>query len=389
MAGAAPAPGPPPPGGLARATERGVDMEELRRIGRERGKDEWVAAADFFEEYLEVLTAVQPDSFDSAELVALAAGAVDRGTAGEVADRLRLLVVDDLQDATESTVALLAAFAGRRVPIVGLGDPDVAADTFRGGEPELLGRFEERLGLPDTRRVVLTTVHRHAPAVRELVRSVSDRIGTALAGGQRRATSSADAPHGEVLAVVAASAPEQAAGLAQLLRRRHLVDGVAWRDAAVVVRTGALAEPLAQALVRGGVPAHTRATGRPLRDDPAARALLGVVATALGLTPLTPESAVELVTGPFGGLDRLALRRLRLALRAEELAGGGSRSAGALLVEALAAPNRLVTIDAPFARRAERLATSMQLVRERAEAGDSVEERVLLQWGGSATTRAV
>ncbi|MDQ1531046.1 MAG: hypothetical protein QOE37_1151, partial [Microbacteriaceae bacterium] len=363
---------------LARAVEHGLDPQDLRQLGVQRGRPEWVAAGEFWAEYLDVLTAIQPDAFDSAELAALAAAAVERGHGGEVADRLRLVVVDDLQDAGESTVGLLRALAARRTAIVAFGDPDVAADTFRGGEPDLLGRFEQRLGLRTAARLRLGTVHRHSGELRGFVRTITERIGTALAGPQREATA---APGGEpVRAIEAAGSGELALAVAHLLRQIHLDDGVPFTRQAVVVRSGAQAEPLARALEVAGVPAVVATTGLPLATDRAARALLDVVAIGLGVRPLTPESAVDALIGPFGGLDRLTLRRLRLALRVEELAGGGSRSAGELLVDALNAPNRLATVDAAFARRAARLAETLHSVRTGAADGASAEELLWLVW---------
>ncbi|GAA4736972.1 ATP-dependent DNA helicase [Amnibacterium soli] len=365
---------------FARCTERDVEWPELAALGEQRGRDEWRAAADFWREYLEVLPALQPDAFDSAELVALATAAVLQGRPGETAGRLRLVVVDDMQDLGESAVGLLAALAARGCAIVAFGDPDVAADTFRGGEPDLLGRFEQRFGIEAPARIVLRTVHRHPETVRRFVTKVTERIGTALAGPQRLATAR---PGGlPVLSVEADGPGALAARVAHLLRDRHLEHDVPFREQAVVVRSGALVEPLARALEIAGVPAITAGTAGDAGER-APRALLGVVAVALGLQPLTPETAAELVTGPFCGLDRLALRRLRLALRVEELGGGGARSAGELVVDALTAPARLATIDSPHVRRAARLAQTMQEVRELDAAGASAEDLLWHVWDAS------
>ena len=270
---------------FARAVEHGLVPEDLEELGHTHARPAWVAAARFWSEYYEVLTAVQPDAFDSAELAALAAAAVARGAGGGTAERLRLVVVDDLQDAGESTVQLLAALAARGVAVVAFGDPDVAADTFRGGEPDLLGRFESRLGLARAVRLRLRTVHRHPEAVRRFITTVTARIGTALAGPQRDARAAA-AGGTPVIAVEAAGAGELALAIAHRLRDRHLEHGVPFADQAVVVRSGAQAEPLARALEAAGVPAITATTGMPVSSDRAARALLDVVATAIGVAPL-------------------------------------------------------------------------------------------------------
>ncbi len=365
---------------FARCTERDVDPAALADLGVQLGRDEWRAAAEFWREYLEVLPAVEPDAFDSAELVALATAAVLRGRPGALAGRLRLVVVDDMQDLGESAVGLLAALAARGCAIVAFGDPDVAADTFRGGEPDLLGRFEQRLGIEAPARLRLGMVHRHPETVRRFVSKVTARIGTALAGTQRTATAR---PGGlPVLSVEAEGPGALAARIAHLLRERHLEHDVPFADQAVVVRSGALVEPLARALEIAGVPAVTAGTAGDAADR-APRALVEIVAVALGLAPLTPETAAALVTGPFCGLDRLALRRLRLALRVEELEGGGSRSAGELLVDALAAPHRLATIDTPHARRAARLAATLQRVRDLDAGGASAEDLLWHVWDAS------
>src|SRR5690606_3132201 len=110
---------------------------------------------------------------------------------------------------------------------------------------------------------------------------------------------------------------------------------IPWGELAVVVRSGATVPGIARALALAEVPTRTSLGARPLRDDLAARALLAVVNLGMARSTVDYENASELLLGPFGGFDRLGLRRLRLALRAEELAGGGNRSADDLIVEAL------------------------------------------------------
>jgi hypothetical protein len=97
----------------------------------------------------------------------------------------------------------------------------------------------------------------------------------------------------------------------------------------------------------------------------------------IGAVPLTPELATSLLLGPFGGLDALGLRRLRLSLRAEELAGGGIRPSGELLVEGLAAPGRFATIDSAPGRVAARLAETLAQL---AAADATIEELLWLAW---------
>ena len=370
---------------MARATEHGVAPAELARWGRESGRADWEAAARFIAEYHAVQAQSRPDQLDAAEFVSFAVHAIRAGTAGERVDRLRLLVVDDLQEATESTMAVLRALAERGVQLVAFGDPDVAANAFRGGEADAVGRFAAALGLAGGAQLVLDTVHRGGPELRALVSRTVERIGTAAAGPQRRAVvvAGAESPPEDdrppVATIVTATPSRHAAAIARVLREEHLLHGVPWSRLAVVVRSGAQVPELARALARAEVATRTTGRGTPLRDDPAPRALLALVDVGIGRRALDADTAAELLTGPFGGLDPLGLRRLRLALRHEELAGDGTRPGAELVAEALAAPGRLTTIEGRAARRAARLAETLAALRDAASAS-TIEELLWLAW---------
>ncbi|UAJ80955.1 ATP-dependent helicase [Leifsonia sp. ZF2019] len=364
---------------MARCAEHGVTPPRLSELGAITGRDEWRAAARFLAEYQDVVDSYRGGFVDSAELIASAVAVVREGGA---LDRLRVVLVDDAQEATVATLSLLRALAERGVAVVAFGDPDVASTTFRGAETGALGQLSLRLGVP-VERVVLGTAHRQTPELRELTARVTERIGTAAAGVQRLASAgrvgTADGP-AAVLRLQASSAPAEAARLARRLRERHLLDGVPWDDMAVVVRSGAHVPGLARALAVAEVPTKTSIAGRALRDDYAARQLITVAGVELGAVEATPQVATELLLGPFGGLDAVSLRRLRLALRQEELAGEGNRPGDELLVEALGDPTHLSLIDSSPARRAGRLAETLRAGREKAEAGATIEELLWHAW---------
>jgi superfamily I DNA/RNA helicase len=330
---------------MMRATEYGISPERLGELGRAHDRPQWVAAADFMVEYLEVVSASRPSHLDAAEIAQFAVAAIASESPGERVEALRLVVVDDLQEATESTLAILRALAARGIAVIAFGDPDVAANAFRGGEPDALGRLSSVLVVPGLETRVLEVAHRQGHALREFTAAVTERIGTAAAGSQRRAVPAGPDDARPLALALTATPGRQLAAIARELRERHLLHGVPWNDMAVIVRSGGQSANIRRALALAEVPARTTVGGTALRDDRAARALLTVVDVGIGRTPLDPALAVELLLSPFGGIDRLALRRLRLALRADELAGGGSRPSDALLVEALAAPGRFATID--------------------------------------------
>lgn len=365
---------------IGRATEYGVSTQELRELGVAHDRPEWVAASEFWVEYLAVVSSARASQLDSTELVQFAIAAVERGEAGASVNRLRVVVVDDLQEATRSTIELLRALASLGVTIIAFGDPDVAANAFRGGEPDALARLAPLLGLPTLRTLILGTVHRQGPALRAFTSRVTQRIGTAGAFGQREAVAAAVDDPQPVLRVVADSAARQWASIARQLREHHLLGGVAWRNMLVVARSGAQVPVIARALALAEVPTRTAVGGRALRDDHAASSLLSLVDVGIRRTPLTPAIATDLLLGPFGGLDSLAVRRLRLALRAEELAGDGNRSSDELLVDALAAPGRFSMIDNRTGRKADQLARTLEALRVAATADSTIEELFWLVW---------
>ncbi|MET0303777.1 MAG: PD-(D/E)XK nuclease family protein [Microbacteriaceae bacterium] len=394
---------------MARATEYGVDPDRLRELARTAGKPEWWAAADFMDEYVDVVSATRTAQLDSAELAQFAVAAIQAGDAGDRLDRLRLVIVDDLQEATESTLALLRALAARGLPIVAFGDPDVAANAFRGGEPDALGRFATVIGRPDAETIILEQVHGQAAPLRAVTAAVTTRIGTAAAGPQRRAGIVADTdtdtdahadadaegtpaavdtpatparpgptdPRPPLLRIEGTTPARTWAAIARVLREENLLHGTPWSQMAVVVRSGGAVPALARSLALAEVPTRTAVGGSALRDDSTALALLTLVDVGIGRTELTAAAADDLLTSPFGGLDRLALRRLRLALRTEELGGGGTRSSDELLVEALSSPTGFATIDHRTARTAGRLAATLDQLRTR-EA--TIEELLWYVW---------
>ncbi|HEY4153041.1 MAG TPA: UvrD-helicase domain-containing protein, partial [Pseudolysinimonas sp.] len=320
---------------MARATEYDVSSARLRELGRSTDRPAWVAAADFIDEYLEIVASSRASQLDPAELARFAVTAIQLGgssSSAEAADRvatLRLVVVDDLQEATESTLAMLRALHARGVAVIAFGDPDVATNAFRGGEPDALGRLSAVLGDPELGQLVLPTVHRQPATLRALTSAViaEGRLGTAAAGTQRQAPARVVASSSPVpLARIEATSPAREwAAIARLLREEHLDRDVPWSELAVIVRSSAHAPGIARALALAEVPTRTASGGVALRDETAARGLLALVELGVGRTELTAELATELLLSAYGGLDALGLRRLRLSLRAEELAGGGSR----------------------------------------------------------------
>ena len=174
---------------IARLSEHGWSTDQLRAAARDRARPEWAAIADFVDEYRRILGSSRPGQLDPAELVRAAVGLVREPVAG-MPPTPRLVVLDDAHDATPSGFDLVAALAAQGATVIALGDPDLATNTFRGAEPEALAHLPALLGWRDVQPIVLPLVHRHSAAVRGLAADVTQRIGAAAAGMQRRAVAS-------------------------------------------------------------------------------------------------------------------------------------------------------------------------------------------------------
>ena len=124
---------------------------------------------------------------------------------------------------------------------------------------------------------------------------------------------------GEVRVLLADSTSQEAAVVADTLRRAHLIDGVPWHRMAVLVRSASRQVPLLRrALVSAGVPIMVAGDEVPLAQEPGVRPLLTILKVALEPSALDEGVAEELLTGPFGGTDMLGVRRLRRALKIAE-----------------------------------------------------------------------
>lgn len=331
---------------LLRATERGQGPEDLVRLGRAHRRPEWVAAGRFgiqLEQSVLLRSAVGMEApqasapaVDAAGLVSAALDALvgDPGLLAAERARVRHLLVDDAQHLDAGAAELVRLLGTGAQETVVAGDPDQAVFGFRGADPAFLARLEGR-------RVLLRTTHRCAAAVARAVASVSERL--AGRGPQRGPEPRADAEPGSVGVRLLGTVAQEAATVADTLRRAHLVDGLGWAEMAVVVRSSARSlPPLRRALLAAGVPMSVPAAELPLGRQHAVAGFL-LALRALTADPEDPaafdrESALALLGSPLGRADPVSLRRLQRGLRRVELAVGGERDSADLVRELLLEP---------------------------------------------------
>lgn len=324
---------------LMRAVEHGLDAAGLAQLGRDHERPEWVAAARVLDEYDQVTALSRPGAFDPAWIISAAADLLEDDPAAltRVRAAVRFVVVDDAQELTRPALRLLRLLADDQAQVVLLADPDSAVQTFRGADPRLL--FDPGWSqLRDAPTIVLGTAYRTPEVVRAAVTRVAGRIGVLGRGVHRAAV--ADRAGGSVEVALVRSSIQEATLLAAALRRAHLQDGMPWREMAVIVRGSARAGTIRRVLATAGVPVSSATGAVPVRDEPAARALLGLLRISLRLAAhpdaeVSPDEATDLLLSPLGGSDAVRLRRLRRALRRHELDEGGSRTGDELLAAAI------------------------------------------------------
>jgi superfamily I DNA/RNA helicase/RecB family exonuclease len=313
---------------LLRAAERGLDGPALAGLGSQRGRDDWLAAGGFLRRYEARFDLAPVPAYDYAEIIriagALLGGADARGRERAAYD---VVCVDEYQDTDPAQEELLHALAGDGRELIAVADPDQSIYGFRGADVRAVSRFPERFRGPDggpARVVALGTCRRSGAVLLAASRRIAARLPATLAAenqgperGHRGLLPLRTADPGQLRIVVAASISQEAAVIADTLRRAHLMESIAWSSMAVLVRSGTRQlPPLQRALAAAGIPVTVAGDELPLAAEPGTKPLLTLLGCALRPRTLDEEAAVEMLTGPLGGTDALGVRRLRRALRA-------------------------------------------------------------------------
>lgn len=363
---------------LMRAQERGIGPAGLAALGAERNRADWVAAAGFLHDY-ESRFDLDPFAqvLDYAGLVRSAAALLENDDDLRRREREAhaVVLVDEYQDTDPAQVRLLRALAGDGRDLVAVGDPDQSIYAFRGADVRGILEFPDVFrtagGLPAP-QVELRTCRRSGPALLAASRAVAARLPAGRLGPGFRALlpdPAAVSGPGRVELRLAPTATAEAALIADVLRRAHLHDGLAWADMAVLLRsTPRSLAGLRRGLLSAGVPLAVPGDELPLAEEPVVRALLDLLAAALRPDRLDEDAVLALLGGPLVGADALAVRRLRRALREAEVAADGSLPAAQLLVRAVRGPTPARQLPERPARPLLRLRGLMSAVREAAGA---------------------
>jgi superfamily I DNA/RNA helicase/RecB family exonuclease len=369
---------------LQRAQERGLDGPALADLGARVGRADWEAAGGFLSSY-EGRFALDPSAevLDHSGLVQAAAGLLEGDDALREAERAAraVVLVDEYQDTDPAQVRLLQALAGGGRDLVAVGDPDQSIYAFRGADVRGILDFPDlfRTAAGDLAPVVeLRTSRRSGPVLLAASRAVASKLPAKVADPAYRALRSEAADPGRVEVRLAASPTGEAAVVADVLRRAHLHDGLAWSQMAVLVRsTPRSLAVLRRGLLAAGVPVAVPADEVPLAQEPVVRALLDLLRLALEPETADADGVLALLTGPLVRADALQVRRLRRALRRLDLAAGGSTGSDELLLAAV----RDDRVEAGVASRPlDRLHALLSAVRRAVGDDGTAEDALWAAW---------
>ncbi|GAB2551680.1 UrvD/REP family ATP-dependent DNA helicase [Leucobacter ruminantium] len=344
----------------------------------------------------------RPEELSSSALLRAAAGELRAGRA----EPPRLLLVDDAQELGEGQLALLAACAAAGSAVWVFGDPDVATAAFHGERTRMLTALTSELarrggvggggvtggvaGAEPEQAAVLGTVHRHGREIRELVRGLTARVGAAGAGAQRSAASGDAA--GRIDFARASSPAEQLGIVAHRMRSRRLgLEGgepLDWGGMAVLCRSRSEAARISRGLASHQVPTGVVAGGIVLREHRIVRDLVGLLQHALDIARLDAEGVLHLLGGPVGGLDPVAVRRLRGALLMRERRAARDeerdpRATDEVVLDAFAFPGAEPAVDSAGGRALRRLGLIAAAGDRVREAGGTPREVLWAIWDGT------
>jgi superfamily I DNA/RNA helicase/RecB family exonuclease len=318
---------------ILRASERGVDADELAELGLQESEKYWVAAAAFWKRYTNSMVMREFSAqdaklrIDPSELVSRASIHLRNNPdlLDELRTRFTTIMVDEFQESDPTQRELLALLAGKDVIIC--ADADSAVGRFRGADPDGLSAA---LDPYRAKEIVLGHVYRNAKAIFEVGHKYVQKFPGSPVTRKR---SAAVENQGFVGVHRFRSGAEEAAFIAHQFRSAHLRQGISYSDMAVILRSpGVQASALRRAFSQVGIPVASEL--QALAGNPAITPFLLLARVAIGAQPLNLDTAERLLLSEFGGADSISLRRIRRAMitaRPE----GDERSGTQLLLDAI------------------------------------------------------
>ena len=127
---------------ILRASERGIDADELAALGKQEGEKYWESAAAFWKRYVNSMVMREFSAqdaklrIDPSELVSRASIHLrnNQDLLDQLRNRFTTIMVDEFQESDPAQRELLALLTGNDVIIC--ADADSAVGRFRGADPD-------------------------------------------------------------------------------------------------------------------------------------------------------------------------------------------------------------------------------------------------------------
>lgn len=350
---------------LDRCAEFDLTPARVRELGEVLNHPEWIAASEFRVEYEQLRRLRMPQAYDPSALIHRAAEFLEENHEflAKEHERLSLVLVDDLQEATPAVMRLLESLvpAGAANPpeLVMTACTDTVVQGFRGARPEVLSDLSRRLGAyPEIHTRRLEHQHRMPALLADAFRRIAERIPVVARARHDRSPVpapevTAGADTGQLAIRLTASAQHELRLISQGILEEHIRGGRPLDDMAVIVRDGASLSRIKRHLESDGIPVSIPVAEAPLREEPAVRPFLDALWLAAGEDAAADLPRVlSLLSSRLGGASPSTIRRIRQSLRAAELRSGGTRSSDELLLAVLnTSPDGT---DTPPVRRSSR-----------------------------------
>jgi superfamily I DNA/RNA helicase/RecB family exonuclease len=291
---------------MMRATERNISPQELAAMGGRLGEKFWAPAARFWQQYLEVSADMESAAADSkmridpAQIINAAIAHLNANPEilTELRKRFTTIMVDEFHESDPAQRRLLELLMSQDLVLV--VDSKSAVGRFRGSDPDGVDAYCSNT-FPQAQTITLETNHRGTPAK---------------------------------FAIEVKSESEEAQFIAYNIKRAHLIEGVAYSDMAIILRSqNTTATAIRRALGQSGIP--VAGDREAIASNAALAPFLLLARVAAGNETLTLDVCERLLLSEFGGATSISLRRIRTALlkaRNEEV---DQRTGSQLIIDAI------------------------------------------------------
>ena len=291
---------------MMRATERDISPQELAAMGGRLGEKLWAPAARFWQQYLEVSADMESAAADSkmridpAQIINAAIAHLNANPEilTELRKRFTTIMVDEFHESDPAQRRLLELLISEDVVLV--VDARSAVGRFRGSDPDGVDAYCSNR-FPNATTVTLETIHRGAP---------------------------------KKYAIEVKSESEEAQFIAYNIKRAHLIEGIAYCDMAIILRSqNTTATAIRRALGQSGIP--VAGDREAIASSAALAPFLLLARIAAGNENLTLDACERLLLSEFGGATSISLRRIRTALLKARDEEQDQRTGSQLIIDAI------------------------------------------------------